>query len=105
SASVPGENLINTDANSGVKFDGLFITGLANANANTIINRVSTSTGIIEYTDVVLDVPAGKTLADFFTPGAAIPSGITSATTATKKADVSVLGWTWAAKAGVLADL
>jgi predicted small lipoprotein YifL len=105
SATVAGENLINTDANSGVKFDGLFITGLGDANANSIINRVSSSTGIIEYADVIIDVPAGRALADFFVAGATIPAGITAAATATKKADVAVLSWTWASQAEMLTGL
>jgi hypothetical protein len=105
SATVTGENLINTDANSGVKFDGLFISGLEDGSANTIISRVSSATGIIEYSDVVIDVPAGGALADYFAPGAAIPAGITAAATTTKKADVSVLGWTWAGQADMLTGL
>lgn len=105
SASVASENLINTDNNSGVKFDGLFITGLDNASANTIINRVAPSTGILEFTDVVINVPAGKVLANFFGAGLTIPAGVTAGTTAIKKADTSVLGWTWAAQAGALTGL
>lgn len=105
SASIPSENLINTDANSGVKFDGLFVTGLANSSANTIINRVSTSSGVLTFTDVVLNVPAGKALADFFPAGTTIPAGITANATAAKKADVTVLAWTWTGKTGALAGL
>ncbi len=105
SAVVPSENLINTDNNSGVKFDGLFITGLDNATAQTIINRVAPATGILEFTDVIINVPAGKVLADFFGAGLTIPAGVTAASTATKKADVTLLAWTWASQAGGLTGL
>lgn len=105
SADVASENLINTDNNSGVKFDGLFITGLDNSSANTIINRVSASSGILEFLDVIIDVPAAKTINDFIVGGGAAPAGVSAGAAATKKADVSVLGWTWASKAGELTGL
>jgi len=104
-ADIASENLINTDNNSGVKFDGLFITGLENSTANNIISRLSVTSGIQEFLDVIINVPTGKTINDYMTGGGAPPTGVTSAATATKKADVSVLGWTWASKAGELTGL
>lgn len=103
-ADIASENLINTDNNSGVKFDGLFITGLENATGNNIINRISASSGILEFLDVIINVPAGDAIGDFISGGVA-PTGVSAAATATKKADVSVLGWTWASKAGELTGL
>lgn len=105
SAVVASENLINTDNNSGVKFDGLFITGLANASANTVVNRIAPSTGILEFLNVVIDVPAGKALSDFFTGGTVPATGVTAAATSANKADVSVFAWTWASQAGGLSGL
>lgn len=52
-------------------------------------------------------LPAGRTLADLFEPGATIPTSLTKvdAGANTVKADASVFGWTWASKSGALSQV
>ncbi len=52
-------------------------------------------------------LPAGRTLADLFEPGATIPSAVTAVSSGGKTvgADVSAFAWTWASKSGTLSQI
>lgn len=92
-------DLINTDSDSGVIFENLFITGIAEGQ---VINRVNA--GGVSFSGVVLNVPA-ENLADYLPAGTELPfDGISAGTTGTK-ANASVFGWTWASQNGALTGL
>lgn len=85
-------DLINTDDNSIVDLENIFITGIA---AGQKINRVVHNVGTVNFTGIVLDVPA-ENLADYV--NGAVPAGVTAGTTHT--VNLGALSWTWAAQAG-----
>ncbi|MBE0641751.1 MAG: hypothetical protein IH599_06925 [Bacteroidales bacterium] len=89
------EDLINVDANSIVDLQNLYFTGIADGQK---INRV-TAAGVT-FTAITLDVPADS-LANHV--NGAVPGGVTAG--GTSQANTSVLGWTWAAKAGKLSGI
>ncbi len=89
------EDLINVDANSIVALKSLYFTGIG---AEQKINRV-TAAGVT-FEDIVFDVEEAN-LPNHV--NGAVPAGVTAGNT--PKADVSVLGWTWAAQAGGLSGL
>ena len=89
------EDVINVDNNSLVTLENIYFTGLVDGQQ---INRV-TAAGV-SFTDIHLDVDAGS-LPNFVNGD--VPAGVTAG--GTPQADVSVLGWTWASKAGKLAGL
>jgi len=91
SADITSGDLINTDANSLVSLESIYITDIL---PGQIINRVDAA-GVF-YTDVVLNV---DTVSNYIKNNGSHP-GITAGTT--PKANTSVLGWTWAAQAGVI---
>jgi hypothetical protein len=90
-------DLINTDDNSIVNLQNIFITGI---NDGQVINRVDHNVGEVNFEGIVLDVPAGD-LANYV--NGEVPAGVTAGTTYTT--DFTVFGWTWAAKAGKFAGL
>lgn len=93
------EDLINTDANSAVSLENIFITGIASGQT---INRTVDNPNV-SFTDVTLDILAGTNIDDYIADGTA-PSGITAGTTG--QADVSVFNtWTWAAVSGATSGL
>ncbi len=92
-------DLINTDSDSGVIFENLFITGIATGQK---INRVNA--GGVSFSGVVLDV-VSEELGNYLPDGTVLPvTGISAASTGTK-ANASVFGWTWASEAGALTGL
>lgn len=91
SADITSGDLINTDANSLVSLESIYITDIL---PGQIINRVDAA-GVF-YTDVVLNV---DTVSNYIKNNGSHP-GITAGTT--PKANTSVFGWTWAAQAGVI---
>lgn len=91
SADITSGDLINTDANSLVSLESIYITDIL---PGQIINRVDAA-GVF-YTDIVLNV---DTVSNYIKNNGTHP-GITAGTT--PKANTSVLGWTWAAQAGVI---
>lgn len=99
SATRVSEDLINTDANSGVILKNIFITGIATGQK---INRVNAAN--VTFDGVVLNVAADALLNYLPTGTTTAPAGITAGTTGTK-ADASILMWTWAGKAGGLNGL
>lgn len=94
-ANVTSEDLINVDANSIVDLQGLYFTGIADGQK---INRV-TAAGVT-FTDIVFDVDPAN-LANYV--NGAVPAGVTAGKS--PKANVSGMGWTWAAQAGGLNGL
>jgi len=91
SADITSGDLINTDANSLVSLESIYITDIL---PGQIINRVDAA-GVF-YTDIVLNV---DTVSNYIKNNGTHP-GINAGTT--PKANTSVLGWTWAAQAGVI---
>ncbi|MEJ6499401.1 MAG: hypothetical protein QNL67_03935 [Cryomorphaceae bacterium] len=89
--NVTSEDLINTDANSLVSLESIYITDIL---PGQIINRLD-APGVL-YTDIVLNV---DTVSNFLKNGGTHP-GITAGTT--PKANTSVFSWTWAAQAGII---
>lgn len=93
-----GGDLINTDKNTMVNLENIFFKNVVTGqkvnrtkdNPDTkFMNIVINGTGNVD--DYIADGPA--------------PAGITLGSSATGKANVSGLGWTWASKAGALAGL
>ena len=93
--SRASEDLINVDDNSRVTLKSLYFTGIIDGQ---MINRVTAAA--VSFEDIVLNVDAAK-LADHV--NGAVPTGVTAGSAS--KANVSVLGWTWASKAGAMAGL
>lgn len=85
-------DLINTDDNSIVDLENIFITGIATGQK---INRVVHNVGTVNFTGIVLDVPA-ENLADYVNGD--VPEGVTAGTTHT--VNFGALSWTWAAQTG-----
>ncbi|HET8858567.1 hypothetical protein [Marivirga sp.] len=91
------DELINTDENSGVILENIFITGIVEGQ---IINRPSAAN--ITYTNVILDVTTDLT--NYIPAGATVPAGIVAGTNA--QADASVFAnWTWADVAADVSSL
>jgi hypothetical protein len=93
-ADITSLDLINTDDNSRVNLENIYFKGIE---VGQKINRVSHTAGVVNYTNIILDVPAAN-LADYV--NGAVPAGVTAGTTS--QADVTVFGWTWASKAGAI---
>lgn len=88
------EDLINTDDNSIVDFENILITDII---AGQIINRVTHGVGVVNFSNVLLDIPSGV-ITDYIPDGETLPAGISEGNTG--QADESVFGWTWASQAG-----
>lgn len=97
SDDIESSDLINTDDNTGVNFDNIFITAI---NQGQIINRVTHDVGNVVFKNVVLDVPAAG-LADYVVDGN-VPAGVSAGSAPASAINLSVFGWTWAASAGVV---
>lgn len=89
-------DLINTDDNSIVNLENIFITDITDGQ---IINRVEHTVGEVNFTNIVLDVDANN-LPNYVKDGV-VPTGIVAGTTYTT--NLSVFTWTWASQAGMLA--
>ena len=102
SDDIQSSDLINTDDNTGVHFDNIFITEI---NEGQIINRVTHDVGDVVFQNIVLNVPE-EDLADYVVDGN-VPAGVSagSAPANAGAIDLSVFGWTWAASAGVIPSL
>ncbi len=87
-------DLINTDNNSIVNLENIYFTGIAGHK----INRVSHSSGTVNFTNIVLNV--SDAVSNYVPDGATVPAGVTAGTS--PKADTSVFGWTWTSQAGVM---
>lgn len=99
-ASTPGRtssDLINTDNNSIVDLENIFITGIA---AGQRINRVAHTSGTVNFTGITLDILDGTVIEDYIPAGATLPVGIAAGTT--PRANKAVFGWTWTSAAGAL---
>lgn len=91
SADQTSHDLINTDANTPVSLEHIYITDIM---PGQIINRVD-APGVF-FTDIVLNV---DTVQNYIKGGVTVP-GITAGTT--PKANTSVFSWTWAAQSGTI---
>jgi hypothetical protein len=88
------EDLINTDDNTSVAFDNIFFTGIE----ENMINRVEHTVGVVNFNNVVLDVPESE-LPNHIA-GGVVPEGISAGTSPAVSIDTSVFDWTWAAQNG-----
>ncbi len=93
--SRAAEDLINLDENSIVSLRNLYFTAIVDGQR---ISRV-TAAGVT-FDNILFDVPEGDV--SKYVNGD-VPAGVGAGTTS--QADVSVLGWTWAAQAGGLSGL
>lgn len=93
-----GGDLINTDKNTKVNLENIFFKNVASGQKiNRTIDNPDT-----KYMNIVIN---GSGSADDYVGDGPAPAGITLGSSATGKANVSTLGWTWAAKANALAGL
>lgn len=90
-AQITSGDLINTDANSLVSLESIYITDIQ---PGQLINRID-APGVF-FTNVVLNV---DTVSNYIFNNGSHP-GITAGQT--PMANTSVLGWTWAAQAGII---
>lgn len=98
------EELINTDKNSLVKLENIFFK---NVDASQKINRTKDNPGV-SFSNIVVNIPSGS-ISDYITDYNAtenpVPAGIIAGSSSANKANATVFGWTWAAKAGATAGL
>ncbi len=92
-------DLINLDDNSRVQLQNIFFTGISEGQK---INRVVFNTGQVSFEGIQLKVAADNLASHV---NGTVPAGVTAVTTPTVGANISVFGWTWAAKAGKLSGL
>ena len=90
-ADRTSEDLINTDDNSIVNLENILITGIA---AGQVVNRVDHVVGVVNFTNVLLDV-ASADLGDYVS--GTVPAGISAGNT--EQANTSNFSWTWASQA------
>lgn len=93
-ADVVSGDLINTDDNSIVSLENIYITGIADGQ---VINRTEYTEGNGTFTNIILDVDPDS-LANYV-DGTLVP-GISAG--ATPQANTGVFGWTWASQAGAI---
>lgn len=99
SANRVSSDLINLDDNSIVALKNIWF---AQVGAGQKINRVSFNTGEVSFSGITLNVAADQLATHV---NGSIPEGVQAASNPTAKANVSVLSWTWASKAGKFAGL
>ncbi len=102
SANRNSEFLIDTDGNSGVILQDIYITGIRDGQ---IIDDELSGRPNVTYNNVQLDLLAETVLADYVPSGATVPSGIAAAGDSPAGADKAPFAWTWASQAGGLDDL
>ncbi len=98
-----GGELINTDKNTMVNLENIFFKNVVTGQK---INRTKDNPGT-KYTNIVINGSgsADTYISDYDAATNPVPAGITVAASASGKANVSALGWTWASKAGALTGL
>jgi hypothetical protein len=92
-------DLINLDDNSMVQLKNIYFTKIADGQK---INRVVFNTGSVSFTGIQLKVASDKLASHV---NGAVPAGVTAVSTPTVGANLSVFGWTWASKSGMLTGL
>lgn len=97
-SKTTGGDLINTDKNTKVNLENIFFKNVASGQK---VNRTKDNPDT-KFTNIVIN---GTGSADDYIADGPAPTGITLGSSATGKANVSGLGWTWASKAGALAGL
>lgn len=90
-------DLINTDDNSIVNLQNIYITGIVDGQQ---INRVTHVDGVVNFNNIILDVSQAN-LGNHVNGD--VPAGVTAGNT--PQADISGLSWTWASQAGALSGL
>ncbi|WP_010418958.1 hypothetical protein [Anaerophaga thermohalophila] len=95
SENKSSSDLINTDDNTSVHFDNIFITAIAEGQQ---INRVVHEVGDVVFANIVLDVEEAE-LPNHI-KGDIVPEGITAGNAPASPIDTSLFGWTWAAQSG-----
>jgi hypothetical protein len=91
------EDIINTDDNSIVNLQNLYFTDIVEGQ---MINRLSHTVGVVNYTNIILNVPSTD-LGNYV--NGAVPASITAGTT--PQADITGFGWTWTSQAGAMSGL
>lgn len=91
------EDLINTDANTYVNLQNIFVKGFT---ASQVVRHNATAANVVTYSGINLQIPSGS-IGDYVknnggTVVSPTPAGIVSGTTTTF--DPAPLSWTWAAK-------
>ena len=99
SSNRVSSDLINLDDNSMVALRNIWFTQVG---AGQKINRVTFNTGEVSFSGISLNVAADQLATHV---NGTVPDGVQAANNPTAKANVSVLGWTWASKAGKFAGL
>ncbi len=99
SASRVSSDLINLDDNSIVALKNIWF---AQVGAGQKINRVTFNVGEVSFSGISLNVNADQLATHV---NGTVPAGVQAASNPTAKANVSVLSWTWASKAGKFAGL
>lgn len=89
------ESILNLDDNSRVDLENIYFTNLT---PDQRINRVTFETGLVNFTNLILNVDP-TTLLNYIT-GNTIPPGIQAGTVT--QVNKSSFGWTWAFVEGVL---
>jgi hypothetical protein len=92
-------DLINLDDNSMVQLKNIYFTKIADGQK---INRVVFNTGSVSFTGIQLKVASDKLASHV---NGVVPAGVTAVSAPTVGANLSVFGWTWASKAGMLTGL
>lgn len=95
---VQTKDLINTDDNSMVHIENLFITSIVDGQ---VIDTDGQGAGV-SFANVLLDLPAGTVVTDFTKDGADV-TGVSAGTAS--QATASAFAWTWAHEAGETAGL
>lgn len=94
-------DLINTDANSEVSLENIFITGIE---SGQVINR-TVDNPLVTYTNITLDILPGTSIEDYIGDASTAPAGITAGSTTSNKANISEFNWTWTFAAGKFSGL
>jgi hypothetical protein len=94
SENKSSEDLINTDDNTSVAFDNIFITAIAEGQQ---INRVVHTEGTVSFANIVLNVEEANLASHV---NGDVPAGVTAGGSPASSINTSAFDWTWAAAAG-----
>ncbi|MCH2085122.1 MAG: hypothetical protein MK226_22240 [Saprospiraceae bacterium] len=101
-----GGSLLDTDNGTSVDFSNIFFAGplsFTDEDDNTVYLTITDDEfAATTFENVIFNIDAAE-LGNLMEQGGAVPAGVSAGTTS--QADISVLGWTWAAQAGGLEGL